>query len=1003
MTKKTVSSKIDITKEILEGLNPEQEKAVTHESGPLLIIAGAGTGKTRVITRRIAWLIATKKARPSEILALTFTDKAAAEMEERVDTLVPYGFNDVRISTFHAFGDRILRENALELGLPADFRLLTPAEAAVFFRDNLFSFPLDYYRPLGSPTQYIDAILRAFSRAKDEDINPAEYVKFAEALHKNAEEPDEKEEARRQVEIARSYLKYEELKGKKGYLDFGDQVVMGLKLCREHPAVLEEYRKRYKYILVDEFQDTNFAQFELVKLLAAPVNNITVVGDDDQSIYKFRGACLSNILKFQEHYPASETVVLRRNYRSTQPILDSSYKLITQNNPDRLEVKSKINKELKSEERGGQEVKHLHFDSVSTEADEVARQIAEKIKAGKYKAKDFAVLVRANDSAQPFLKSMNMAGVPWKFSGSQGLYEREEIRLLLAFLRAMADPEDSASMHYLASSNLYTFNPLELSVMHHIASHYKRSFAYVLRNMDKYGKEADRISEHSIAEGRRLLADLEEYSSLAQKHRTGELLYEFLKRSKMLEKLYNATEPGDVEKAKNIAKFFGIISRFGEIAAYDRVTRFVEYLDALLEAGDDPAEAEADFDTDAVSISTIHKAKGLEFPVVFMVSLVEDRFPSRNRPDKIPMPVEMIKDILPEGDFHIQEERRLFYVGMTRAKKELYLTSAFDYGGKRTKKPSRFIIEALDKLKADPASLKASSPREIIERFAPAPDPADKMLILPGKEGILSLSPYAIDDYLTCPLKYKYVHILRVPLLRHHTVVFGEAIHNVLNDYFHLKKQGKAVTAADISAMYEKYWSSAGFLSREHEEERSRVGKENLLRYYEEQEKSGIVPASMEEEFKFMLDGNIRVTGRWDRLDERNVSGKSEVVSSKEDKELTTHNSQLMQRVIVDFKTTGRIKDQKSADKEIEKSRQLVIYAMGHEAKYGKMPDLVELHFLESGLKASLKPTGKMKDKLQDEIKRVAEGIYQRQFNANPEYMACQYCAYSNICRAKES
>ncbi|MFH1368626.1 MAG: ATP-dependent DNA helicase [Elusimicrobiota bacterium] len=1002
MIKKTSSSKIDITAEILKDLNPEQLKAVTHESGPLLIIAGAGTGKTRVITRRIAYLIATKKARPSEILALTFTDKAAAQMEERVDTLVPYGFNDVRISTFHAFGDRILRENALELGLPTDFRLLTPAEAAVFFRDNLFSFPLDYYRPLGAPTQYISSILKAFSRAKDEDVSPRDYVKFAEETGKTARKPDEKEEAERQIEVAKSYQKYEELKGKNGCLDFGDQVVMTLKLFREHPAILEGYRKRFKYILVDEFQDTNYAQFELVKLLASPSNNITVVGDDDQSIYKFRGACLSNILNFMEIYPSSETVVLRLNYRSTQSILDPAYKLITQNNPDRLEVRNKINKELKAEHKKGQEVRHLQFDTVSTEADETAKLISEKIKSGKYKAKDFAVLVRANDSAMPFIKSLNMLEIPWRFSGSQGLYERDEIRLLLAFLRVIANPEDSASLHYFASSQLYDFSPMELSVINHAASHYRRSLSHILRNMEKYAKETDGISQKTASEGKRLLADLEEYYALAQKLRTGELLYEFLKRSKMLENLYNAVSAPDVEKAKNIAKFFGIISRFGEITSYDRVTRFVEYLDALLEAGDDPAEADADFDVDAVNVMTIHKAKGLEFPVVFMVSLVEDRFPSRNRPDKIDMPVKLVKDILPEGDFHIQEERRLFYVGMTRAKDELYLTSALDYGGKRTKKVSRFVIEALDRPKADASAVK-SSPREVIERFAPAPDPADKLLILPGKGGILTLSPYAIDDYLTCPLKYKYIHVLRVPLLRHHTVVFGEAVHNVLNEYFRLKQQGKKVTADDIVKMYEKYWSSAGFLSRDHEEERFRVGKDNLLKYYEEQEKGGIIPFSLEEEFKFMIGNKIRITGRWDRLDERTGSREQEAGNRKSGKELKTQNSSPVQRVIVDFKTTGKVRDQKKADDTIKDSRQLVIYAMGHESKYGRLPDLVELHFLESGLTASLKPAQEMADKLKVKIEEVAEGIYSRQFAANPEYMACQFCAYSNICRAKQT
>ncbi|MFH1422665.1 MAG: ATP-dependent helicase, partial [Planctomycetota bacterium] len=345
--------KTDAINEILEGLNSEQKKAVEHGSGPLLVVAGAGTGKTSVITKRIAHIIASKKARPSEILALTFTDKAAGEMEERVDILVPYGFNDVWISTFHAFGDSILRENAVDAGLSGDYHLLSPAESAVFMCENLFALPLNYYRPLGNPTQYINSMLNLFSKAKDEDISPDEYIRYAEKSLKKAATPEEKEEAEKHLEAAQTYQKYEELKKKNNYFDFGDQVVMALDILKKHPSILKKYQDKFKYILVDEFQDTNYAQFEMVKLIAASHKNITVVGDDDQSIYKFRGACLSNILDFKSTYPDAEQVVLRQNYRSTQIILNSAYKLIMQNNPERLEVKNNINKELVSSRLDG--------------------------------------------------------------------------------------------------------------------------------------------------------------------------------------------------------------------------------------------------------------------------------------------------------------------------------------------------------------------------------------------------------------------------------------------------------------------------------------------------------------------------------------------------------------------------------------------------------------------------------------------------------------------------
>src|SRR5438445_249557 len=336
---------------VLDGLNDTQRAAVMHDAGPLLIIAGAGTGKTTVITRRIAWLIAQKKARPEEILALTFTDKAAAEMEERVDTLVPYGYADVEIATFHAFGD---------------------------------------------------------------------------------------------------------------------QIVHALRLLRSRPYVLAGLQRRFKHILVDEFQDTNWAQFEIVKLLGARHANVAAVGDDNQAIYRWRGAALSNFRGFLQHFPQATVVVLTENYRSHHRILDPAYRLIL-NNPDRLEESDEgrrygVTKKLSAVRApDGPEPRHLHYETATQEADEVARLVQERVAEGAWKYDDVAVLVRSNADADQFLRSLNLRGIPWTFSGNAGLYGRPEIRLLIAFLRAVAHPDDSVSVHYLASSDLYQVPIVDLT------------------------------------------------------------------------------------------------------------------------------------------------------------------------------------------------------------------------------------------------------------------------------------------------------------------------------------------------------------------------------------------------------------------------------------------------------------------------------------------------------------------------------------------------------------
>src|SRR3989338_2033044 len=387
--------KIKGKSKLLEGLNAEQEKAVTHADGPLLIVAGAGTGKTTVITRRIAYLIE-QGVKPEEILALAFGEKAAGEMEERVDMLLPHGFVNVQISTFHAFGEQILSEYGIEIGLP-DFKVLNDVGQWLLIRNNLDKFNLDYYRPLGNPTKFIKAVLSHFSRLKDELISPEEYLDYVEKLKLNSEgaetqitSPDlapspggesEPENPARLQEIAGAYHTYNKILLDNSALDFGDLINYTLRLFKKRPKVLDHLRDRYKYILVDEFQDTNLAQYELVKLLAAPSNNITVVGDDDQSIFKFRGASISNILHFQRDYKDAKFINLARNYRSRQNILDAAYEFIKLNDPDRLEVKLGISKKLAAVPRAssGKEKKGTIEQIAARDYMEEAELVVEKI------------------------------------------------------------------------------------------------------------------------------------------------------------------------------------------------------------------------------------------------------------------------------------------------------------------------------------------------------------------------------------------------------------------------------------------------------------------------------------------------------------------------------------------------------------------------------------------------------------------------------------------------
>jgi DNA helicase-2/ATP-dependent DNA helicase PcrA len=960
---------------ILDGLNDAQREAVTHDAGPLLIVAGAGTGKTTVITRRIAWLIAQRGVRPEEILALTFTDKAAAEMEERVDQLVPYGYADVEIATFHAFGDGLLRGHSLEIGLENDFSVLSRAEQVIFLRDRLFDLPLVRYRPLGDPTRHLQALITLVSRCKDENIAPSDYAACAERLRAAAtpDDPEAIDRAEAQAELAATYEAYQTLMAQAGNIDFGDQIVLALRLLHERPHVLNVYQRRYKYILVDEFQDTNFAQFELVKLLAARHRNVAVVADDDQAIYRWRGAAISNVVGFLDHYAGAKQVVLTDNFRSHQAILDAAYRLIVHNNPDRLEVRSGIDKRLIAvQETLGSEPHHLHYETATQESDAVAQMIRDHVERGVWALTDVAVLVRSNGDADQFLRSFNLRGIPWTFSGNAGLYGRPEVRLLLAFLRAVAHPDDSVSVHYLASSDLYQVPIVDLT---RCATHADRKHRWlfdVLRESETIPELAGELCEEARLAIRSLVADLVRYMELGREMPTGELLYQFLVDSGWLARMSKAATARDEAEVQNISKFFRRIQDASRALRYDHVRELVKHLDALIDAGEDPAVAEADVETPAVRVLTVHKAKGLEFSVVFLVNLVQGKFPVQKRGDALELPSELVRDLLPSGNFHTQEERRLFYVGMTRARRELFLTSARDYGGARERKVSQFVLEALN-LPKDAARPFKSRPIEEVERFAPPPGRESSVIPPLAESEELLLSHKQVDDYQTCPLKYRYVHLLRVPILRHHTVVYGSTIHAVVEFYLKRRVEGNYTSLENLLAEYERKWLNQGFLTWEHQEARKAAGRGALTRFWHQEEAEGVKPTWIEKDFAFVV-GQNRVRGRFDRVDE-----------------------DLLGAVIVDYKTS-EVALQRDADRRVADNLQLKMYALAWKEMTGRLPQRVELRFIETHVTGRREPTEADLDEARAAVETAAAGIRARHFDATPSRAACRYCAYNQIC-----
>jgi DNA helicase-2/ATP-dependent DNA helicase PcrA len=488
-------------------------------------------------------------------------------------------------------------------------------------------------------------------------------------------------------------------------------------------------------------------------------------------------------------------------------------------------------------------------------------------------------------------------------------------------------------------------------------------------------------SEPLSPEGRvtmaKIAADHDRYLEKSRQLPAYALLYQFLKETGYLNRLAAGESAESDYKLRNLAKFFTTVQSYSHFTAAGDAAFFAQHLDLMRDFGDDPGLADADLDEDAVQVLTIHKAKGLEFPVVFMVGLVARKFPTDARESTITLPDALIKDKLPEGDFHLQEERRLFYVGMTRAKNELYLTSSRDHGGAKPRKVSLFVHEAIDHAHADEDYLKRS-PLETLARFEISPGEVFQEDGAIPADQVLTLDPHKIDDYLTCPLKYKYARILRVPLEVHHTIIYGKAIHEAVREYNQRKLQGRPVNEDDLLRVFKANWRSEGFISREHEDQRFAYGQEVLKKYFEQQEASGTAPTYVEEQFKFRLGNNL-IAGRWDRVDELPDGSV----------------------YITDYKSSEVHEPQKAREQAV-RSRQLRLYARAYEERFNRPVTGWRMHFIDTGLIGESRRKDRLLKKTEEDVLKAAEGIRQRDYTPNPGPLNCPYCAYQDICPAAE-
>jgi DNA helicase-2/ATP-dependent DNA helicase PcrA len=924
-----------------------------------------------------------KKIEPSKILALTFTEKAAKEMEERIDKAMPYGYTQMWISTFHAFCDRVLRNESIHIGLNPSYKLMTEAESILLIKQHLFAFNLNYFRPLGNPNKFLEALMQHFSRLKDEDISPSEYLKWAQAKkgkHKtenSKENEEEKLNNEQYLELANAYIAYEELKAKEGVMDFSDLISNTLKLFRQRKNILQTYQKQFEYILVDEFQDTNFAQNELAVMLAGDKKNITVVGDDDQSIYRFRGSSISNIIQFRKKFPKVKIVTLINNYRSTKEILDSSYKLIQNNNPDRLEIREKLNKKLISVRKiKGEKLTFMYKPRVEDEAEAVVNKIKELNENGKYQYKDFAILVRANDHAESFVRAFERQRIPYQFLGPGRLFHQEEIKDLIAYLKVLYNFEDSTSLYRVLTMPIFKFGSVEIAALINLS---KRKNYSLFEALEK--NEEILFKEETKEKINRLYKIIKKHLGLVPKETAGQILYYFLEDSGLIQNIVEYKILADEKIAKNIAKLFDKLKTYESDHDTASVFEVVDWIDLSMQMGESPLAADIDWsENNAVNILTIHSAKGLEFPVVFLVNLVAQRFPTRERHEKLPIPQELIKEILPSGDFHLEEERRLFYVGLTRARDLLFLTAANFYGeGKRERKISPFVYETLEDKDIEKQVLTNTETNVQLSLLEWTNKKNKKEKEEPiSLTNVTYLSYSQMQTFDMCPLHYKLRYILKIPTAQTSAQSFGTSVHAALKTFYQNGQTEEKVDINEIKKIVTENWINEGYLSKTHEqkalEKATKIITDYLSKYFNKHN----LPIALEYPFNFYLD-KVKIAGRIDRIDKTNEN-KIE---------------------IIDYKTGNNVPTQK----KLETDLQLTFYALAaNEVKdqiLGKAPEdiILSLLYLEKDLKLTTTRTKEQLDEAKKLILEKVKEIETSDFKCSGS-MFCKNCEYKMLCHA---
>lgn len=945
---------------LLEGLNAEQRQAVTHGEGPLLVVAGAGTGKTQVITRRIAYLIETKAAEPGEVLALTFTEKAAREMAERLYDLIGWQSFQVPVMTFNAFGAELLGRYASHIGRSIRGGLINETQKTLLLKQQFHQLELEYYGLQPDTIEFLERIVGYIGKLQNAGVTPDAYDQYVAALSSDSGglHPAEVLEQR---DLARLYRLYETVKQETGTFDYHDQLALPLHILKERPNLAERLGRQFKFVLVDEYQDTSPVQDALLRAFIPPGGNLFAVGDDDQAIYGFRGAEIGNILAFTTHFKVKHPAALVQNYRSGQPILDAAYRLIRHNDPQRLEVELGLNKRLLAQTNEAT-VQFQPAADPAAEQQTVVEAVTARVREGQ-PASQIAILARSNAILRGYARALRSAGLPFAISTEINVFEQKELIHLWYLLQWLEHRASDEAISHVLLGPFFGWSAAACRTVIQRAGQELTDLETALRSLAREGAK----------DAAQLITRLDAWRAWAVSSSVSRLSYRLVFETGLADRLIELgqDQPRVVRVFEDLhlllthMQDFEVIEPDGTLSSYLATYPKPPQLEA----------SEAVGDPEGVQLLTVHASKGLEFDTVYLVGCSARAWTEPPATGlTVPEALSAAAKLPPE-----HEQRRLMYVAATRARRELWLSAPQATAGGNKAPLSPLVAELLGSLPAQGAPVLANRTEEALrklQRFYPLQAELPDKLPFETADGWIELGVGDLALYSSDPHDFFVQKVLKVAQPFGPQLSFGSSIHGAIQAWYEAQLRGETVGLNELLARLDELWSDRGYEDRNQAELARDRARDTIRRFYEREQVEKRRVLSAEQPVRFELaESKLRLKGRLDAT-----------FALTEGLEIR------------DFKT-GHLRDAEAVEKRIKdagsrEAFQLRTYALAVEQLTGRPPQLVTLDYVVTGAEASVALTSRVLANHRDKLNALAERIRQRDFAPLPGSAFHQPAAY---------